>query len=489
MTAKPQLRAESRVAADGVTFAPPDPRPAPETQGRGNFFSMVSEALARDPGKSGAAVKHTKGAPKAFTNQTAPLETAKAQKNNNSSVVGSKADESQSGDADTTGAGAQNPGDEPAKSASEVDATVSSMAMALLSQPLIAPKDQSVPGVPLIGESAVDSDLTDDSKCPAARTGEVIAKPAGDSGPIEGKVAVPPGGKPTVPGKAAPEDLNASPPPTPGDKRESNLPPLKSTGSDRPIAPPKGPEPPVSTDGISAALNNQRMKSVNEKIEIAGRTLQKLPYVSPGNDISADLTDKMDSKSNGGNGGTKQEFSAPTPMMDFATKVIALPVEQGGGLNDVSKLDTQAQVDRIGRLVSQEVISIRQSGANVLAVSLKVDQHTELFLQLTNHNGQIQASVRCERGNAAGLDSHWGQLQESLARQNVQLMPMEGKSSTNNSPFNSPSQNNSFSQFNQSSRNPQREAANLREELVAAGEVAGPAGPRNAKTKTSSPQG
>jgi len=49
-------------------------------------------------------------------------------------------------------------------------------------------------------------------------------------------------------------------------------------------------------------------------------------------------------------------------------------------------------------------------------------------LQLTNHNGQIEAAVRCEKGGAAALDSHWGELQESLARQNVQLLPLQDNS-------------------------------------------------------------
>ena len=79
-------------------------------------------------------------------------------------------------------------------------------------------------------------------------------------------------------------------------------------------------------------------------------------------------------------------------------------------------------------MISREVTMVRQSGAQALAVTLKVDAHTSLFLQLTNHNGQIEASVRCEKGSAAGLDTHWGELQESLARQNVQLLPLQQNS-------------------------------------------------------------
>jgi hypothetical protein len=95
---------------------------------------------------------------------------------------------------------------------------------------------------------------------------------------------------------------------------------------------------------------------------------------------------------------------------------------------------TAARVEQVARMVTQEVTMLRQSGATSLAVSLKVDAHTELFVQLTSHGGQMQASLHCERGSLAGLDGHWGQLQESLARQNVQLMPLQDRNPSRN-PF------------------------------------------------------
>jgi hypothetical protein len=79
-------------------------------------------------------------------------------------------------------------------------------------------------------------------------------------------------------------------------------------------------------------------------------------------------------------------------------------------------------LDAVERMITREVSMVRQSGAQALAVTLKVDSGTSLFLQLTNHNGQIEASVRCDQG---GLGAHWAELQESLARQNVQLLPLQ----------------------------------------------------------------
>ena len=73
--------------------------------------------------------------------------------------------------------------------------------------------------------------------------------------------------------------------------------------------------------------------------------------------------------------------------------------------------------------------------AQSLAVSLKVDSKTSLFLQLTTQQGHIEASVRCEAGDAGALGEHWEQLQESLARQNVHLLPLEDAPASSNTPF------------------------------------------------------
>jgi len=112
----------------------------------------------------------------------------------------------------------------------------------------------------------------------------------------------------------------------------------------------------------------------------------------------------------------------------------------------------------------QEVIMVRQSGAKSLVVSLKVDPQTELMLHVSNHNGQIQASITCERGNTDNLNAHWQQLQESLSRQNVQLMPMEGRSNTvtaasASGAFDSSSTAGGTFNFKQSPQNTDRQAA------------------------------
>ena len=170
------------------------------------------------------------------------------------------------------------------------------------------------------------------------------------------------------------------------------------------------------------------MKFVAEKNETAGRIVQKLPNAPAAVDSSSDLIDKVTTKTQPSlSGHTNSTFDPDLQALVSANSTISDLSEGKFAEKPQSGDKIAAQVERLAHLVTQEVLMVRQSGANSLAVSLKVDSHTELFLQLTNHEGQIHASVRCERGNVEGLGSRWGELQESLARQNVQLMPLENK--------------------------------------------------------------
>jgi hypothetical protein len=130
-----------------------------------------------------------------------------------------------------------------------------------------------------------------------------------------------------------------------------------------------------------------------------------------------------------------------------------------------------APVERLERMISREVLTIRQTGAETMGVSLKLDSNTQLFLQLTTHNGSVQASVRCERGSFAPEDAQWAQLQQSLARQNVALLPMTGGSNLN---FQQPSE-----------RHPRQPVAE-REEKAAANAAEQPAQPRQQKEQNRS---
>ena len=246
--------------------------------------------------------------------------------------------------------------------------------------------------------------------------------------------------------------------------------------------------PAIVDTGTSAALDNQIMKFTGKQNETAGRTVQKLPRASSNGSLSSDSGSSSSGSLATTGSGRKTEWTSLPGMADLTIQSATGELHDTSTLITGSAADSSAsQVERVAHLVTQEAMTIRQSGAATLAVSLKLDHQTELFVQLTNHNGQIQASLRCERGSLAGLDGHWGQLQESLARQNVQLLPQEGRSSFGN-------QAGTFSDAGpkdsgQSSQNQRQQSTNLRAESSLSNQSANPTVSAKTKNKNSGRKG
>jgi hypothetical protein len=88
-------------------------------------------------------------------------------------------------------------------------------------------------------------------------------------------------------------------------------------------------------------------------------------------------------------------------------------------------------VERLSNLVLREAALVRQYHSDSMAVILRPDTDTELFVHFSRCNGQIEASVRCERGDMLQLAALWPQLQESLAQQKVRLAPLQEAVSNN----------------------------------------------------------
>jgi hypothetical protein len=239
--------------------------------------------------------------------------------------------------------------------------------------------------------------------------------------------------------------------------------------AEKPLLPPGQVSP---GSGTSVATSNQLMNNSTQRNEIAGRTEQKLPPA----DVSA-----VGGANTGGatpDGGAKSSlsfsWSEPAPEQ---VAIIALAAKTAGEAAPAMEaapagVPVSASLDRLEQMISREAINVRQTSAQTLGVSLKLDSNTELFLQLTTQNGLVQASVRCDRGQFAPEDAQWAQLQQSLARQNVELLPMTGSSNLN---FQQPSD-----------KHPHPPAA--REEWPAPGAPAQPAQPRKQKQQNRPPK-
>jgi len=102
---------------------------------------------------------------------------------------------------------------------------------------------------------------------------------------------------------------------------------------------------------------------------------------------------------------------------------------------DSSRIDATVAVERVSKLILNEAALVKQYGSDSMAVVLRPDADTELYVHFAQRNGQIEATVRCERGDAQLLGASWVQLQESLAQQKIRLAPLQ-ESPSNHSNFN-----------------------------------------------------
>ncbi|MGO8700725.1 MAG: hypothetical protein ACLQVY_23800 [Limisphaerales bacterium] len=169
-----------------------------------------------------------------------------------------------------------------------------------------------------------------------------------------------------------------------------------------------------------------------ERNDFAGQTEQKVP---PGA-VSAAAVAEVDATSAPSNRKVKPKLQFD--WNDTPAQVLTIVDPSGKAVQNAQEIEqthshpaANEHLNRIETFITKETVNLRQNGAESLGVSLKVDASTELFLQLTSKDGQLQASLSCERGDFSALDTQWTQLQQSLARQNVQLMPLGSGLSSN----------------------------------------------------------
>lgn len=212
------------------------------------------------------------------------------------------------------------------------------------------------------------------------------------------------------------------------------------------------------------------MNYMSERDEIAGPTEQNLPCA----DLSA---------ISGANAGGEPQDRSKSPLAfswkETASEEVAVAVLSAKAAGQAApsaeaapaEAPVSAPLDRLEQMIFRQVVDFRQAGAQSLGVTLRVDAQTQLFLQLTTSNGQVRASVRCDRGSFSPPESQWAQLQQSLARQNVQLLPLDGALRPG---------------FEQSPDNPQRHLASGSQNWPSAGAAVEPAQPRKQREQNRS---
>ena len=84
-----------------------------------------------------------------------------------------------------------------------------------------------------------------------------------------------------------------------------------------------------------------------------------------------------------------------------------------------------ANAERISRMIVRETAVLRQSGAESMTAILRPDAKTEMVVNMRRVDGTLEATIKVERGDFAGLNQQWSQLQDRLAQQNIRLAPLE----------------------------------------------------------------
>jgi hypothetical protein len=181
------------------------------------------------------------------------------------------------------------------------------------------------------------------------------------------------------------------------------------------------------------------MKSAVNVNEIAGLTAQNLPARQSATASSVALpaisaTKGRTPADSSETGNVPPRWTILQPTAQIMPSASLTTDFQGG------HLPATTSIERLESLMTNEVSILKQAGAQNLAVSLKVDSHTNLFMHMSNHDGQIVVSVHCENGDARFLNAHWGALQDSFARQNIQLLPLQDKTTSSNLSSELPSQ-------------------------------------------------
>ena len=125
------------------------------------------------------------------------------------------------------------------------------------------------------------------------------------------------------------------------------------------------------------------MNFLAEKKEVAGRTVQKLQGAAQGGSVSTDTDTPMavPGLDNSSLLGRKKDAVRRIDRFQPAGQTRSPPQASQTAPLEVAQAAAQpgAQAERVAQLISREVVSLRQTGADSLAVSLKLDAHTQNF--------------------------------------------------------------------------------------------------------------
>lgn len=102
-----------------------------------------------------------------------------------------------------------------------------------------------------------------------------------------------------------------------------------------------------------------------------------------------------------------------------------MPTGVATALDDVPQTTRGAILETVLHGVSDQVLEFKRLGADSMAVLLKPDDKTEIYLNVSSQSGHVEVSARLNTGDADLLNSHWGEIKSSLAKQGIALSDLD----------------------------------------------------------------
>jgi hypothetical protein len=180
-----------------------------------------------------------------------------------------------------------------------------------------------------------------------------------------------------------------------------------------------------TNDGTVVAQMENAMKTMIKGNKSAVKVEQKLPPVSLG---GLDTTDAdFSEKAKANDGSPVKETPPPIPWLplvaDDRFPGWSAKLESTSGIRSVSTSE------QLFFQISKQAVALKHFNADSMAVVLKPDPETAIFLHLQLENGRVEVHARFERGDYQALQSGWDQLRESLASQGIRLGPLHNSDS------------------------------------------------------------
>lgn len=185
------------------------------------------------------------------------------------------------------------------------------------------------------------------------------------------------------------------------------------------------PEAPLA--GTGSAPSDSLMNGPAPITSLSGLDGQELP-------ADAEALAALESAAERAGGDRKAESEQDSELFQHASDFMpAAPRSPAAShpLLPVVELPPMPAVDRASRiagLVEAAVVRLRRTGSGEFEVAIRPDSTTEICLRISMKDGSPEVHAELRRGDAAGFQAHWHDLQQRLSDQGIRVAPLGSES-------------------------------------------------------------